>query len=166
MNYLDFTYLAHHGIKGMKWGVRRYQNPDGSYTDAGLQRLRAKQWKQDTKWVKKNEKKIKKYATKKTQPYLREAERNLRREVAGKYKSGTQSKNYINAYNKQMAAIMNVAVANLETPNGNAVRFVAKRGSVGVYTALTTQDYDLNELRNGVYSSGRVAYRKKTVDRA
>lgn len=27
--------LYHHGIKGMKWGVRRYQNPDGSYTSAG-----------------------------------------------------------------------------------------------------------------------------------
>ena len=31
-------YLAHHGIKGQKWGVRRYQNPDGSYTDAGRKR--------------------------------------------------------------------------------------------------------------------------------
>jgi hypothetical protein len=29
------TYLSHHGIKGQKWGVRRYQNPDGSYTAAG-----------------------------------------------------------------------------------------------------------------------------------
>ena len=30
--------LFHHGIKGQKWGKRRYQNPDGSLTAAGRQR--------------------------------------------------------------------------------------------------------------------------------
>lgn len=30
--------LYHHGIKGQKWGVRRYQNEDGSLTAAGKQR--------------------------------------------------------------------------------------------------------------------------------
>lgn len=31
--------LYHHGVKGMKWGVRRYQNEDGSLTNAGKRRL-------------------------------------------------------------------------------------------------------------------------------
>lgn len=30
--------LQHHGIKGMKWGVRRYRNRDGSLTPAGKKR--------------------------------------------------------------------------------------------------------------------------------
>ena len=30
--------LYHHGVKGMKWGVRRYQNKDGSLTPAGKKR--------------------------------------------------------------------------------------------------------------------------------
>ncbi len=31
--------LMHHGILGMKWGVRRYQNSDGTLTDAGKKRV-------------------------------------------------------------------------------------------------------------------------------
>ena len=31
--------LAHHGVKGQKWGVRRYRNMDGSLTRYGRQRL-------------------------------------------------------------------------------------------------------------------------------
>lgn len=30
--------LYHHGIKGQKWGVRRFQNKDGTYTPAGKKR--------------------------------------------------------------------------------------------------------------------------------
>lgn len=30
--------LYHHGIKGMRWGVRRFQNYDGTYTQQGLKR--------------------------------------------------------------------------------------------------------------------------------
>ena len=33
-------YLAHYGVLGMKWGVRRYQNKDGTLTSAGKKRYR------------------------------------------------------------------------------------------------------------------------------
>lgn len=32
--------LSHYGIRGMRWGVRRYQNSDGTYTSIGKKRKR------------------------------------------------------------------------------------------------------------------------------
>ena len=32
------NYLIHYGVQGQKWGVRRYQNEDGTYTSEGLER--------------------------------------------------------------------------------------------------------------------------------
>lgn len=39
-NYTDYAnnYLTHHGILGQKWGVRRFQNEDGSLTPEGRKR--------------------------------------------------------------------------------------------------------------------------------
>lgn len=35
----DDNSLSHHGIRGQKWGVRRFQNTDGSLTPAGKKRF-------------------------------------------------------------------------------------------------------------------------------
>ena len=37
-SFIESTELMHYGIKGQKWGVRRYQNKDGSLTAAGKNR--------------------------------------------------------------------------------------------------------------------------------
>ena len=47
---MTYSELYHHGIKGMKWGVRRYQNKDGSLTEAGKKRITkqlVKEYKKD-----------------------------------------------------------------------------------------------------------------------
>lgn len=72
------TYLAHHGILGMKWGVRRYQNEDGTLTEAGKLRSRKlqdkalKNYNKSLKDAKKRDQMTAKYATKKAY-YARQA---------------------------------------------------------------------------------------------
>ena len=70
---MNQTVLTHHGIPGQKWGIRRFQRPDGSLT--------------------------------------------------------------------------------------------AKRGEIGVHTAVADAGYDLNQLQKGVFKSGKVAYKKENLIR-
>ena len=41
------AYLAHHGVKNQRWGVRRFQNYDGSLTEKGKRRMKTLQGKSD-----------------------------------------------------------------------------------------------------------------------
>ena len=51
--------LRHHGIKGQKWGVRRFQNKDGSLTPAGAKRYSADDYKSALDKVNKADKTLK-----------------------------------------------------------------------------------------------------------
>ncbi|MCD8119746.1 MAG: hypothetical protein LUE29_09775 [Lachnospiraceae bacterium] len=153
--------LYHHGILGQKWGVRRYQNEDGSLTEAGRARLS----KKDEKWVKKNSDKITEKATKKVSKDMKKYQKELLNQPGAVNKNGKLSAKTINAYNQRMAQLMTEQVSNISSPSGQVVKFVAKRSEIGVMMALADQGYNMDQLKNGVWTSGKIAYKSTVLDK-
>ena len=153
--------LAHHGVKGQRWGVRRFQNADGTLTPAGKRHYQ----KADDRWVKRNASKIHDKAYKQSQREMRKATKELDRKFMIRRDSERNGRRYMNEYNQKLAEIMNSKVKDVSSPSGKVIKFVAKRGEYGVHTALADPGYDMNQVKSGIWDDGRIAYKTNKVDK-
>lgn len=105
--------LQHWGVKGMKWGVRRYQNSDGSLTPAGQKR-----YARDAR-----EKEYDKY-DKETSTYYKESKKNGRSDLqadASRYAKEDLSRS------KRLVDESTQMTRNLKTANDTAMRNAPKK---------------------------------------
>lgn len=145
-------YLEHHGVRGMKWGARRYQNYDGSYTQAGMKRFRKaeeaydaadKRYKAAKEAYKSGKKEQQKYI--KTIPKL---PRIAEDEPEGKVAKEWQEKTKFNeAFNK------NVHGPRTELVNAKLARKKAKRQLEKDYNHL--KEDKLGDQGKNLYASGK-----------
>ena len=161
MTYDD--YLQHWGILGMKWGRRN--GPPYPLGSSQMSRAERRMNKRDSKWAKKNYNKIYNKTVKASKNELNEATKEVNRTINKYGADGKISRTYMNALNKRFAEIMNKNVGDIPAPSGKVVRFVAKRGELGVHMALADIGYDMSQIKNGIYGSGKVAYKKKVVEK-
>ena len=148
------TYLVHHGILGQKWGLRRYQNADGTLTDAGKKRYSAKIEKKESR----NERLAKKqlrYQTKSDRFEKKKTQYHARFDV-GPYAAPSERK-----YGKYLLKSDKYAKKAMKTDDD------AKKDKYETVSALYKYKADKNKIRANQlaavapYSNKAMRYMKK-----
>lgn len=184
------TYLAHFGIPGMKWYRRRFQNPDGTLTESGRERYtnqktgelnwrgrrkirkwaeqdRAEANKKDLKYLKKKDKTINKLKAKTHKELKKDLNNMMKSNAKFLKKNGQMSAKAMFEYNQKYAEVLNKKIESFKTtPSGKTITFVANRAEIGVSTLLIDESIvSPNSLPNGIYTSGKVAYKSKILNK-
>ena len=177
------TYLAHHGVKGQRWGVRRYQNPDGSLTPKGKALSPSKLRKKMQKQVNQTRGKIHGNSNRWMRDLgIGEHSNKVQNEIKTSYKKWTDSDEYKIAkkktkqleskqlisdddYNKKYSEIWEKA--NKTSPPINAYTIInSGRKYVGDYAKTTGKKLTIAYLKDLGYNESAVNYVQKTIQKS
>lgn len=116
-------YISHYGIKGMRWGIRRYQNKDGSLTQEGKRRYNKSEDAEEVERIRK--KKISEMSNKELETAVRRM--NLERQYkdlrSNEISNGKRKAKEVLDYANTASSFYNL----YNSPMGKAVKSAIKK---------------------------------------
>ena len=131
--------LMHYGVKGMKWRVRRYQNTDGSPTNAGKKRY------SEQENPSRAMKDAHKLLSKASDYYTRVNKRNMHHDINDPWlqtKNGKNMDKYVNEGRKQTAKLVKNLERRYGKGNVRAIPVFEKNGYVVKRTEVIIKEMD------------------------
>lgn len=145
--------FKHHGVKGMKWGVRRYQNKDGSLTKKGIKKYAKAGYAKDS--YKSNETASGKIYDKITGAHKIAA--NMRYENSSKNKNEARAKKYLEDEKKSNSSVKRKASRVAVKGAAATAKTLGKIGKVYLTDQLFFGGAGTKMAKTAVVTTGRAA---------
>ena len=162
----DQSELMHHGVKGQKWGIRRYRNSDGSLTPKGKKRY------SENEKLSRAMRDATKLRDKASNYYQRSNKRNMHHDIEDPWlqtKNGKKMDSYVEQGRRQTAKLVKKLERRYGKGNVSAMPVFEKNGYVVKRTEVIIKELDRQgRLKRVVNSSSPVetynAERKSGMD--